>query len=380
MAKENTDFHLAREEAVQTRPGFFQALASDLVDSAYTYAPQHDVVRFGPRPAGSELSDAQAAQVAEVGFVRREDASPEELAEILRNLDPYAAGYDLLRDEESRAVYVRILSIRAFGMRHARLPLDYELYWQQYQKCLDVPSLDDGFTDALGLKLGLYDLRPFGEDLTLRCTPGVILSYCFRGQYHLQRPGVTIGVEPGDVVIDGGAAWGDTALVFASKAGATGRVYAVECMASNIEIYSENMERNPDTAQRVELVEAALWDRSDVMLDFNEAGPGSRVTGAGEGASGVKAVAIDDLVARHGLPRVDFIKMDIEGSERAALDGAAETLRRFRPKLAISAYHRLEDISSLTQFLHDLDVGYEFYMEHYRSHREETVLYARPTR
>ncbi len=44
-----------------------------------------------------------------------------------------------------------------------------------------------------------------------------------------------------------------------------------------------------------------------------------------------------------GLPRVDYIKMDIEGSEREALKGAQGTLRKYRPRLMIDAYHRPDD-------------------------------------
>ena len=43
------------------------------------------------------------------------------------------------------------------------------------------------------------------------------------------------------------------------------------------------------------------------------------------------------------LERVDFIKMDIEGAERNALAGARQTLARWHPRLALSAYHRPDD-------------------------------------
>jgi hypothetical protein len=43
------------------------------------------------------------------------------------------------------------------------------------------------------------------------------------------------------------------------------------------------------------------------------------------------------------LPRVDFIKMHIEGAEVPALRGASRTLRRFRPRMAVSAHHLIDD-------------------------------------
>ena len=85
---------------------------------------------------------------------------------------------------------------------------------------------------------------------------------------------------------------------------------------------------------------------------------------------------IDSLVDEGIVQRVDFIKMDIEGSELDALCGAEESLRRWRPRLAISIYHRPEDYFSIIRYLSMLDLGYRFFLDHYTIHSEETVLYA----
>ena len=61
----------------------------------------------------------------------------------------------------------------------------------------------------------------------------------------------------------------------------------------------------------------------------------------------VELITIDELVEELTLDRVDFIKMDIEGAERNALRGAAETIKRFRPKLAIATENLLDDIYSV---------------------------------
>ena len=45
-----------------------------------------------------------------------------------------------------------------------------------------------------------------------------------------------------------------------------------------------------------------------------------------------------------GLSKVDVIKLDVEGAEAKAIKGATETLRKFRPRLALSAYHRRNDL------------------------------------
>ena len=84
------------------------------------------------------------------------------------------------------------------------------------------------------------------------------------------------------------------------------------------------------------------------------------------------------MVQQLHLPRVDFIKMDIEGAEYPALRGAEQTIRSFRPKLAISIYHQISDFVDIPRFLHGLNLDYDFYVEHHTIYQNETVLFAIP--
>jgi len=82
----------------------------------------------------------------------------------------------------------------------------------------------------------------------------------------------------------------------------------------------------------------------DFTFSTINSGMGSLVLKDPRGATiKVPLTRIDDEVEKLGLPRVDFIKMDIEGAEREALAGAAGTLRRFKPTLALDSYHRPDD-------------------------------------
>ena len=70
--------------------------------------------------------------------------------------------------------------------------------------------------------------------------------------------------------------------------------------------------------------------------------------------------------------------MDIEGAELAALNGAVNTIKTYRPKMALSAYHKFEDVYALPNFIHSIDQGYQFYLRHFSDNLWETVLFCVP--
>ena len=87
----------------------------------------------------------------------------------------------------------------------------------------------------------------------------------------------------------------------------------------------------------------------------------------------VNTVCLDSFLA--GDP-VTIIKMDIEGAEMDALKGAEGTIKKWKPRLAISAYHKPWDIVELPLYLQSLIPGYRFYLRHHTCGPWETVLYA----
>jgi hypothetical protein len=68
--------------------------------------------------------------------------------------------------------------------------------------------------------------------------------------------------------------------------------------------------------------------------------------------------------------------MDIEGAELESLKGAAQIIRKNKPKLAISAYHRLEDVYTLPELIKSYRDDYKFYLRHYTNSTNELVIYA----
>jgi len=181
-----------------------------------------------------------------------------------------------------------------------------------------------------------------------------------------------VRAEPGDTVVDGGAGWGETALYFADAVGQTGRVLTFEFGPDNLRLLEANLALNPGLRDRVEIIPRPLWDAPDQPLRFDEAGGQTSVTGG----SGTQEVLTQTVDAAAGGQAVDFIKLDVEGAEMAALAGAERTIRRDRPKLALSIYHSTADMAAIPTWVDDLGLGYRLYLDHRWPGPAETILFA----
>ena len=245
-----------------------------------------------------------------------------------------------------------------------------------------------GYMDAVNRRDFLYshrfDLNPIGYPIELEASMfGVQATYLLQQYWAPNNPPAR--PRAGDVIVDGGGYLGETALWFAFVAGESGRVVTFELERGALTVLRENLAANPALSSRIEINEHALWSEPGHELPLLVSGPGTTLMGVGHEPDPddslpveqiVSTTSIDALVASGELERVDFIKLDIEGAESEALKGAEQTLRRFRPRLALAAYHQFDDMWALMRQLDRLELGYRFAMAHFTPHHEETVLYA----
>jgi FkbM family methyltransferase len=124
----------------------------------------------------------------------------------------------------------------------------------------------------------------------------------------------------------------------------------------------------------VEVVNKGLWHKKET-LRFCKSGSASSISMDGEEI--IETVSLDEYLETEKETKIPtFIKMDIEGTELNALKGAEQTIRKHKPKLAISIYHKPEDIWEISNLLLDFVPDYKFYIRHYSFDHFETVLYA----
>lgn len=332
------------------------------------FADNWDEQRFGPEYKVNEMSISDLDQL--------KDSAEESLA---NNIEHFEWVYKNLIDDESRELMVQVLSFRALGNRKVKLSINNADFWRlrEYAKSLaeNKESIDLGWH---GRSLYKMDLSSLGYEIELFFVPnGVVCLFGLR-HYEGKVSNSVIKAEEGDCVIDAGGCWGDSALYFAHEVGESGKVYSFEFMPDNLRIFERNMSLNHSLAKIIRLVRMPLWSKSEEELFVEGIGPGARVVrnSRDPNATRVSTFTIDDLVRKEGLQRVDFIKMDIEGAELNALRGAENTLRNFRPKLAISVYHKLNDFWEIPQYIDSLGLGYKFSLKHATIHAEETVLFA----
>lgn len=192
--------------------------------------------------------------------------------------------------------------------------------------------------------------------------------YCdISGQYFdLEYLNPAIGEE---IFLDAGCYNGTTSKQ-AFDWGKCKKIYAFEPDKNNIKECDETLKQ---IGCDYELFNLATWNEEN-ELTFNsnkEQAYASRISGQGKEI--VKANSIDNVLA--GRP-VTYIKLDVEGSELKTLQGSIQTIKKWQPNMAISIYHKPEDIVDIPMFMEDLDMNYVYYIRQYQTRMQETVLYA----
>lgn len=210
-----------------------------------------------------------------------------------------------------------------------------------------------GFLQALRTGVGYEDM----ENLQ----PGTYFNDLTEGLKFMEGGFVDCGAYDGDSVRE--------YLLFAGNK--KQKIWAFEPDMDNFKKLREYFSDD----ENVQCIPKGVWN-SETRLHFSS---DSEETSAIDenGEDYVDVTTIDGIV---GNEKVACIKMDIEGSELNALKGAANVICRDYPMLLISAYHRVDDLITLPQYIRSIDVKgrYKFYLRHHACTRPELVFYAIP--
>jgi FkbM family methyltransferase len=297
----------------------------------------------------------------------------------------FLAASRLLRDSESQQLFRRLILYRMLGHVHVAIREgagwrgEAELYRQAKTYDEGESRLPvDGLFGRIHHHTGVP--TPSGA-VSLDCWNANVVSTALKRQYFLTRGDIVVEPGAGDIVVDAGACFGDTAVYFAKAVGESGHVHAFDPLPAHTAVIDFNVAQN-GLQDRISVVPLAVGDTTTAAAPpvarppgNLQAQPGFSLRGS---ASQVPVTSLDDFARERRLARVDFIKMDVEGFELAALKGAERLIERCRPRLAISLYHRPCDLFELPLWIADRFPWYEFSLDHYTIHHEETVLFASP--
>jgi FkbM family methyltransferase len=179
-------------------------------------------------------------------------------------------------------------------------------------------------------------------------------------EQQIQVYGASDGVRRGDVVLDCGASVGIYARLTALAAGAR-LVVGIEPAAENLECLRRNLV--PEiSAGRVLVYPKGVWEsQTELELRISSEDSGANTVALAVPTGNIVRIpvtTIDRLVEELHLPRVDFIKMDIEGAELQALAGARHTIARWKPRLAIAVYHSPGDREAIPTLVRSMRPDY----------------------
>jgi len=288
----------------------------------------------------------------------------------------------LLNDDLSKLLFDSTLVLRVTSHRQFYFP---RINFHDVVEIVDEKPFhySDLPKDYIGLPLKVFviQLRAHSNSNTITTIPinivtskeNLILINSYR-QYLLRRDSVDLSPAPGDVVLDCGSCIGDTSLIFAGLVADQGEVHSFDPIPLHTQYCQLQASLNPSLAHILHINQLAVSNCTYVTKgnksDSDKIAPGGKLV-----IDSYISTRLDDY-ARNKLSRVDFIKMDIEGAEINAIDGAAEIIQEFKPRLAISAYHKPEDLWEIPLKLKSLNPKYEMYFEHHSPMNWESVFYA----
>lgn len=164
-------------------------------------------------------------------------------------------------------------------------------------------------------------------------------------------------VGSGEIFMDLGAYDGDTVREFlAASNNKYRKIYAVEADSKNY----KKLTASTENINNIETFNLAVWDKKETLFFEKKKGRNSKLSASGK--IEILADSVDNIL---GDREITILKMDIEGSEEKALLGAEKTIRRYRPRLYICAYHRNSDMFVLPQAVHRICPDYRFHFAHH---------------
>lgn len=167
---------------------------------------------------------------------------------------------------------------------------------------------------------------------------------------------------------------GDTAIMFAACVGKSGKVHSFDPTPLHNRYIKIQTELNPLLKEVLNINQLAIGDKVETLSGNPD--DVTKITPGGNALNNFEITTIDNYVAKHKIQKIDYIKMDIEGAEVAALSGGSASISKFKPRLAISGYHKDVDLWEIPSLIKKINPEYKVFFEHHLPIQWESCFYA----
>jgi len=280
------------------------------------------------------------------------DGKPSYPRFLVDNLENLSNTYILLGDGESKFWFLERVK---FGL--ALELTSKEIAYKNYRGWQDKLAKFWDSNNQVIPKLKIFE-EPDGNTIN-----EVYLSQ----QYEIEQ----CKVSKNDIILDCGAYCGFASKYFFEKTLGTGKIIAVE---PNRELHGVLVQNAPFA----KVVSKGLSSKSGwaSLINPNKDTNCAIAKKLDMNGGTIEVTTIDDLIKDLELNNIDFIKVDVEGAEQDVIAGAVNIMKTYKPKLAISGYHRADDFWAIPNLLKEIEPSYKIYFKHSSFDLHESVFFA----
>jgi len=253
----------------------------------------------------------------------------------------------------------------------------YSNHWQDLYLKIVNDSLKFLLQDYLGEPINILGYKwyylPPNRDInieeyllsyTLAALASLVEEIIIKDQYDAKE---FLHSDDSKVILDCGANIGIFSL-WAHYLSSESQIYSFEPTKSTFEILEKNIKINnlDGCILNYNMAVGNRIDRIQLRSGKDSIGADNSLIDSGLQISdkitiqNVQMVTLDNFVQENNLPRVDFIKIDTEGYEKQIIQGASETIKRFSPVIACSAYHFKNDKIEIPKLVKSINPNYHY--------------------
>ncbi len=310
------------------------------------------------------MGDGADKMIAQLNSIGKTPAAVFASDEFVRGQD--FRGMRVLKFSEAKALYPDMLVAICFGTQRKEVLDNIKRIASEVEVITpDLPVIDGGVFDIDFCKANIDNLEfiynNLADDISRHTFESIIrlklsgdINYLFNCEVNPLEPyGTILNLSDSETYVDLGAYRGDTVSEFLSQTNAFDKIYAVE---PDIKNFAKLFDAYGKIAN---CINAAASDRVGETVFSIERGRSSHISSSGKT---VATVTVDSILEDGPAT---FIKLDVEGNEIAAINGAKRTIENFKPKLCVAAYHRFDDIIKIPMHILNMRPDYKMYLRHF---------------